>query len=173
MSTQVKGNKGDYPSPMKRTLQVIGLAVLLLSIILYINKVKDYKIEELQDPHVQAVSNVEPPVEPIAPVPVPEPIPEPTPIVEPPVAPEPPKPVYYPMPEDQAKAFIYSHESGNNPAAVNSIGCRGLGQACPGSKLPCSDTDYACQDTWFTNYMLARYGSWSNAHQFWLQHSWW
>ncbi|NDC95569.1 hypothetical protein EBZ38_12695 [bacterium] len=79
----------------------------------------------------------------------------------------------YPVPEDEAKAFIYMHESSNNPAAVNSIGCRGLGQACPGSKLPCSSSDYACQDAWFTNYMLQRYGSWNNARAFWIANNWW
>lgn len=78
----------------------------------------------------------------------------------------------YSLPANQAKAFIYQHESGNNPSAVNSIGCRGLGQACPGSKLPCG-ADYACQDAWFTNYAMTRYGSWEAAYQFWLQHSWW
>ena len=72
-----------------------------------------------------------------------------------------------------AKAFIYQKESGNNPAAINSIGCRGLGQACPGSKLPCSNTDYACQDAWFTNYAMTRYGSWENAKAFWIQNHWW
>lgn len=72
-----------------------------------------------------------------------------------------------------AKAFIYQKESGNNPAAVNSIGCRGLGQACPGSKLPCSNSDYACQDAWFTNYAIQRYGSWENAKAFWLVNHWW
>jgi len=79
----------------------------------------------------------------------------------------------YSLPANQAKAFIYQKESGNNPAAVNSIGCRGLGQACPGSKLPCSNTDYACQDAWFTNYVMQRYGSWEKAYQFWLQNHWW
>jgi hypothetical protein len=77
------------------------------------------------------------------------------------------------LPANQAKAFIYQKESGNNPAAVNSIGCRGLGQACPGSKLPCSNSDYACQDAWFTNYMLQRYGSWEKAYQFWIANNWW
>jgi hypothetical protein len=67
-----------------------------------------------------------------------------------------------------AKEFIYCKESSNNPAAVNHIGCRGLGQACPGSKLPCGDNDYQCQDEWFTNYMLERYGSWEAAQAFWL-----
>jgi len=79
----------------------------------------------------------------------------------------------YSLPANQAKAFIYQKESGNNPAAVNSIGCRGLGQACPGSKLPCSNSDYACQDAWFTNYAMQRYGSWEKAYQFWIANNWW
>ena len=78
----------------------------------------------------------------------------------------------YPVSDDEAKMFIYMHESGNNPNAVNSLGCRGLGQACPGSKLPCG-ADYACQDAWFTQYMLNRYGSWNNARDFWLRNHWW
>jgi hypothetical protein len=73
--------------------------------------------------------------------------------------------------ENDAKLFIYQHESGNNPARVNSIGCKGLGQDCNG-KLPsvCPDwqTDYACQDEFFTNYMLHRYGSWTKAKAFWV-----
>lgn len=77
-----------------------------------------------------------------------------------------------PVSSNEAKAFIYQHESGNRTTAVNSIGCRGLGQACPGSKLPCGD-DYACQDAWFTNYMLQRYGSWENAKAFWVANRWW
>lgn len=77
-----------------------------------------------------------------------------------------------PQNDSSAKMFIYMKESGNNPAAVNAGGCRGLGQACPGSKLPCGN-DYACQDAYFTNYMLGRYGSWEAAKAFWLAHSWW
>lgn len=73
---------------------------------------------------------------------------------------------------DFYKMYIYQHESSNNPSAVNSIGCRGIGQACPGSKLPC-DADYACQDAWFTNYAMVRYGSWYNAYIFWLNNHWW
>lgn len=70
--------------------------------------------------------------------------------------------------EEDAKQFIYFKESSNNPRAVNSQGCRGLGQACPGSKLPCADNDYQCQDEWFTEYMLNRYGSWTAAKAHWL-----
>jgi hypothetical protein len=73
-----------------------------------------------------------------------------------------------------AKAFIYSHESGNNPSAINSSsGACGLGQALPCSKMPCVLGDYACQDNFFTGYMLARYGSWQNAMSFWQKNRWW
>lgn len=68
--------------------------------------------------------------------------------------------------------FIYMHESGCNLNAVNAGGCRGIGQACPGSKLPCG-ADYACQNTWFSNYAISAYGSWEAAYSFWLSHSWW
>lgn len=73
------------------------------------------------------------------------------------------------LPLRDAKAFIYNHESGNNPSRHNAAGCRGLGQACPGSKLPCSDMDYACQDNWFTYaYMVPRYGTWEAARAHWI-----
>lgn len=64
------------------------------------------------------------------------------------------------------KAFIYFHESGNNPQKYNGSGCVGLGQACPGSKLlaVCPNLDYACEDQFFTDYMVRRYGSWENAY---------
>lgn len=79
------------------------------------------------------------------------------------------------MPTDP-KMFIYLHESGNVPERYNSSGCLGLGQACPASKLlaVCPvETDYACQDQWFTDYMTHRYGTWENAYQFWIVHRWW
>lgn len=73
-----------------------------------------------------------------------------------------------------AKAFIYQKESGNNPSATNkSSGACGLGQALPCSKMGCSLQDYACQDAFFTNYMLSRYGSWEKAKAFWLANHWW
>lgn len=80
----------------------------------------------------------------------------------------------YSLPAEKAKAFIYMHESGNNPHAINaSSGACGLGQALPCSKLPCSLDDYACQDNWFTNYAVQRYGSWEAAYNFWVAHNWW
>lgn len=70
------------------------------------------------------------------------------------------------------KDYIYNHESSCSTTSVNSIGCRGLGQACPGSKLPCG-ADFACQDAYFSNYAIQRYGSWENAYAFWLANHWW
>ena len=100
-------------------------------------------------------------------------------VVEPPKPPEPaPPPKVEVQPpvdgcgDNEYAHFIYMKESGCRTTAVNSIGCRGIGQACPGSKLPCGD-DYACQNAWFTNYALERYGSWANAHAFWLNNHWW
>jgi hypothetical protein len=43
-----------------------------------------------------------------------------------------------------------------------------VGQAGPGCKVPCSDFDYTCQDSWFTGYMLSRYGSWQAVKSHWL-----
>jgi hypothetical protein len=73
-----------------------------------------------------------------------------------------------------AKMYIYMHESGNLTWKVNtsSGGC-GLGQALPCSKMGCGLQDYACQDAYFTRYMLQRYGSWYNAAAFWRQNHWW
>lgn len=71
------------------------------------------------------------------------------------------------------KSFIYSHESGCNTASVNSLGCAGIGQACPGSKLPCSLSDFACQDAYFSSYAVSRYGGWAQAYNYWLSHSYW
>jgi hypothetical protein len=73
-----------------------------------------------------------------------------------------------------AKMFIYMSESGNRTNAINAgSGACGLGQALPCSKLPCSLSDYACQDAWFNQYAIARYGSWQNAMLFWQDHHWW
>lgn len=94
-----------------------------------------------------------------------------TPVLEAPPAP----PVQsYSLPDDQAKAYIYLHESGNNPFAVNpTSGACGLAQAYPCSKMHCILGDYACEDAWATQYMLERYGSWLNAYNHWLQFSSW
>lgn len=74
--------------------------------------------------------------------------------------------------DNQYAQYIYQHESGCNLNAVNAGGCRGIGQACPGSKLPCG-ADYACQNAFFTQYAISRYGSWEAAYSHWLQNRWW
>lgn len=79
-------------------------------------------------------------------------------------------------PPDGSKGFIYTKESGNNPAAVNaSSGACGLGQAYPCSKLQavCPNMDYACQDAFFTAYANERYGGWGGAYDFWVHNNWW
>lgn len=73
---------------------------------------------------------------------------------------------------DPYMAYIYQHESGCSTTALNSIGCRGIAQACPGSKLPCG-ADFTCQDIWFKAYAIQRYGSTYNAYVFWLGNHWW
>lgn len=74
---------------------------------------------------------------------------------------------------NQYKDYIYFRESGCRTDAVNPIGCKGIGQACPASKIAHCGNDFACQDAWFSNYAVTRYGGWEAAWSFWLQHSWW
>ena len=69
--------------------------------------------------------------------------------------------------------YIFGRESTHDPACVNHIGCRGLGQACPGSKLPCGPNDITCQLNWFHNYAIDRYGSWAQAYNAWTVKHWW
>lgn len=73
--------------------------------------------------------------------------------------------------------YIYMHESGCRTNAFGSLtelgrAC-GIGQALPCSKLPCALDDYNCQNAWFTNYAIQRYGSWYNAYVYWLNHHNW
>lgn len=87
-----------------------------------------------------------------------------------------PKPVItYPSSCSDPKSCIYSHESGNDPTKYNGSGCLGLGQACPASKLlaVCPTMDYSCEDSWFTGYMISRYGTWANAWAIWQNQGWW
>lgn len=134
--------------------------------------------------HVKAEIPVKPsymhPVERLQPVeaisiPVPgevSPTPEPQPVVAPPA----------PVAVNNAPSncgdnfyanFIYSHESGCDTNRYNSIGCYGIGQSCPASKIAQCGADYACQNAWFTDYANRAYGGWANAYAFWLQNHWW
>lgn len=73
--------------------------------------------------------------------------------------------------------FIIDHESHWRPSAINSGGCTGLGQSCPGSKLAavCPDwqIDPACQLRFFSGYATSRYGSWYGAYSAWTRQGWW
>lgn len=90
-----------------------------------------------------------------------------------------PTPVYVPPAgvtncgSDPNMAFIYQHESGCRTNAIGPNGPCGLGQALPCSKLPCSLSDWACQNAWFTSYAIRTYGSTYAAYLFWVAHSWW
>lgn len=102
--------------------------------------------------------------------PLPTPI-TPAPIVETTVI-TPPTPVIGECGDNQYAQYIYQKESGCNLNAVNAGGCRGIGQACPGSKLPCG-ADYACQNAFFTAYANSTYGGWEGAYNAWLAQGWW
>jgi uncharacterized protein YabE (DUF348 family) len=73
--------------------------------------------------------------------------------------------------------YVIEHESHWNPAAVNSSGCTGLGQACPGSKLaavcPNWRTDPVCQMRFFNKYANDRYGGWLGAYNAKKAKGWW
>lgn len=71
--------------------------------------------------------------------------------------------------DNQYAQKIYMQESGCRLTATNSIGCTGIGQSCPSSKLSkaCPDwkTNYICQNKFFTAYAMS-YGGWKQAHDF-------
>jgi len=75
--------------------------------------------------------------------------------------------------DNMYKQYIYQHESGCVTDKWNSSGCYGIGQACPASKIAHCGADFACQDAWFTNYAVTRYGSWAGAYNFWVNNHWW
>jgi LysM repeat protein len=108
-----------------------------------------------------------------APVVVAEPVKAATPAYVAPAAPRAVAASYPAVSGNDAKAFIYAHESGNNPNATNPSGCYGLGQDCNGRVRALCGADYACQDEFFTNYAMSRYGSWAGALAFWQGHGWW
>jgi TolA-binding protein len=71
--------------------------------------------------------------------------------------------------------YIYMHESTCNLTVTNAEGCIGIGQACPAEKLTavCPNLDYACENQFFTDYAISRYGSWEGAYNTWLSQHWW
>jgi len=84
-----------------------------------------------------------------------------------------PSPVVSGCGDNSYAAYIYSKESGCRTTARNASGCYGIGQACPGSKVAHCGADYACQNAWFTDYAMRRYGSWANAYNFHKANGWW
>lgn len=68
--------------------------------------------------------------------------------------------------------FILGHESCHDPGRLNAGGCAGLGQACPGTKLPCGPNDIKCQVQWFNTYAQGK-GGWAASYSFWLANNWW
>lgn len=74
--------------------------------------------------------------------------------------------------------YILTKESGWRVNAVNrSSGATGLCQSLPASKMASSGSDYLTnpitQLKWCNGYAIGRYGSWSNAYNFWLANHWW
>lgn len=72
--------------------------------------------------------------------------------------------------------YIYEHESGCSTYNPNrSSGACGLGQANPCSKLlaVCPSLDYACENSFFTDYANSRYGGWYGSYLFWVANHWW
>lgn len=74
---------------------------------------------------------------------------------------------------------LISRESGWRLTATNSIGCIGLGQACPSgiksvllSQCPDWQTNAVCQLRVFTNYANVRYGGWNQAKAFSDRNNW-
>lgn len=76
-------------------------------------------------------------------------------------------------------AYIYGMESGGrvsgncSPIATNSGGCFGIGQDCNGTLRNKCGADYACQNAFFNNYAISRYGSWAQAFNFHKANGWW
>lgn len=68
--------------------------------------------------------------------------------------------------------YIFDQESCSDPGRLNSGGCRGLGQACPGSKLPCGPNDIDCQVRFFNGHAAGK-GGWLASYNFWLSNQWW
>ena len=172
-------SKLDVKRGRIRIVAIILVTVaILFSIKLFINN-NHRKLAQ----NKPVVAHAEAPVVVVEPVVVLEPTPEPKPIVEPPVAPEPVyvEPIYAPMTDNEAKNFIYQHESSMRLDAMNSIGCIGIGQNCPDKnghywlKDACPDwqTNYECQDAAFTNYANVRYGGWQGSVEFWKNNGWW
>ena len=69
--------------------------------------------------------------------------------------------------------FIVFKESSWNPKAVNpTSGACGLAQALPCSKIPGDWSDPVNALKWQYNYVVARYGGYKGAYEFWIVNNW-
>lgn len=76
-----------------------------------------------------------------------------------------------------AMSNIIRHESNFNPYAENSSsGAYGICQALPASKMITAGSDYLTnpqtQAEWCMGYVRDRYGTPTNAWNFWVSHGW-
>ena len=72
--------------------------------------------------------------------------------------------------------YIFTHESGWNPAARNPAGYVGLGQTSESNlsgACPSWESDPICQIKFFNGYANGRYGSWKAAYDFKASNGWW
>lgn len=74
--------------------------------------------------------------------------------------------------------YIIAKESGWQHTISNPYsGAYGLCQALPGGKMVSAGADWQTnpitQLRWCNDYAVGRYGSWSNAYNFWLSNHWW
>ena len=73
--------------------------------------------------------------------------------------------------------YIFTRESGWNPAAANPSGYYGLGQTKLSTLTASCGSSWAsnpvCQIGVFNSYAVGRYGSWSGAYEFWTANHWW
>lgn len=71
--------------------------------------------------------------------------------------------------EADAKAWIAAHESGNNYGARNG---QYIGKYQLSASYLNGDYSAANQERVADNYVASRYGSWTNAQQFWMSNGW-
>ncbi|HJP81188.1 MAG TPA: hypothetical protein VJ841_02240 [Candidatus Saccharimonadales bacterium] len=136
---------------------------------------KPHAVEQVKEPPTEVITDKTEPIQEVAKInpPQPEPSPEQPIIVAEADGPEQWMDAAGIAGEDrQYVQQIMGQESGWTLDSVNSIGCIGLGQACPGGnkaemleKCPDWQANGSCQMKVWTDYMLRRYGSWSYAAQ--------
>jgi hypothetical protein len=164
---------------MKRTLVIVSIASVFAIFIpqssaastheggglVPVKQAQVKKVATLPDPKVAEIAAIEPVSPPVVAAPVQTPT---APVVNAPAA-----STSANCGSDSMMAYIYTVESGCRSWAVNPGGCIGLGQACPGGKLPCGLYDWGCQDAWFRAYAVRTYGSIYNAYIYRQGHNYW